>query len=446
MASPLINIDHLNFYFDYGQPSQLHALKDINLEVTTGEYVVFFGPSGCGKTTLIYLIGGISANKGVTGSIHINGSDVLELPHPELAQFRQTGIGIIFQNFNLIPSLSVLDNVALPMTFIGVPLGERREAARKLLARLSMEEYARRYPSELSGGQQQRVGIARALANNPPLIIADEPIGNLDSENAEHVLTFLKELQEKDGRTIIMVTHEAWSVRDADKIVYLKDGVIVKTSVGTEEKIAAQASSVPLSPDLFKKLYPELTQEEIMVKSLSNMILRGFSADEIKRFEQYLAQRLSGEIDAAAFEANLDLPYHKGGVGLWRQRARRVAAMTERILAEKTKLADIYAELSKNPEMPINEEVRSLREWLLMEYHGQVDDQLCARLDEATGNRLRNRITSEEFRTRASLARAHGGMGLTLHTAQHMSDRLDAVLAWSQAGTMRDAIAMISNS
>ena len=294
-SSPFIKIEQLSFYYDYKLPTQTYALKDINLEVSRGEYVVFFGPSGCGKTTLIYLIGGITTDEGFTGKIFVNNNDVLKLSRDDLTVFRQSEIGIIFQNFNLIPSLTVLDNVALPMTFVGVPQKKRRDAARDILVRLGMETYAERYPSELSGGQQQRAGIARALANNPPIIIADEPLGNLDSENAEHVLKFLKELKEKDGRTIIMVTHEAWSVRDAEKIIYLKDGAVVKTSRNAREEAATQTENLTMSPNLFHKLYPELSQGEIMIKSLSNLLLRGFSADEIKRFELYLGQLLLDE-------------------------------------------------------------------------------------------------------------------------------------------------------
>ena len=244
MAAPIIDVEGLNFYYDYKLPTETYALKGVDLQVNQGDYVVFFGPSGCGKTTLVYLIGGITTEKSGTGKIMVNGADVLQLSREELAVFRQTGIGIIFQNFNLIPSLTVLDNVALPMTFVGVPQDKRREEARKILARLGMDIYAERYPMELSGGQQQRAGIARALANNPPIIIADEPLGNLDSENAEHVLKFLKELQEKDGRTVIMVTHEAWSVRDADKIIYMKDGGVVKVDTAARCRMPKSSRSL----------------------------------------------------------------------------------------------------------------------------------------------------------------------------------------------------------
>ena len=444
--SPAIKIDHLNFYYDYKLPTQTYALKDIDFEIGQGEYVVFFGPSGCGKTTLIYLIGGINTNAGGTGDILVNGQDVLQLSRDDLTIFRQTGIGIIFQNFNLIPSLTILDNVALPMTFVGVPQKKRREAAYAILKRLDMESYADRYPFELSGGQQQRVGIARALANDPPIIIADEPLGNLDSENAEHVLKFLKELQEKDGRTIIMVTHEAWSVRDADKIIYLKDGGVVKTTRNTKEALASQTAAVPISPDMFRKLYPDLSQEDIMIKSLSNLLLRGFSVEEIKRFERYLSERLADTIDAATFEAFLDLPYRKGGVGLWKQRARKIAELTEAISREKKKLTEVYAELKENPETPLQEEAASLREWILREYRGHIDDTQRARLDEVLTGRLRGTLSAEDFRKTASLARSRGGVGLSLHSVQHMSDRLEAVLAWGQTGDMKDAMTVISST
>lgn len=449
MIHSLVKIENLNFYYNYKMPSEAHVLKEINLEIAKGEYIVFFGPSGCGKTSLIYLIGGITTEKTSTGKIFINGADVLELGRDDLTLFRQTAIGIIFQNFNLIPSLTVLDNVALPMTFVGIPQEKRRALAYDILARLDMKTYAKRYPFELSGGQQQRVGIARALANNPPIIIADEPLGNLDSENAEHVLKFLKELQEKDGRTVIMVTHEAWSVRDANKIVYLKDGAIVKVVGNTTRENSIQTESLPVAPNLYHELYPELSSDQIMIKSLANLLLRGFSVDEIKRFEFYLEERLTGKIDFETFEKFLDLPFSKDGVGLWKQRAHKIAMLTEDIFNEKKRLADVYKDLEANPETPLGEEITSLREWALREYRGTVDAEQTERLNEVIGERLRNNISAEDFRKTVNLARSKGGVGLSVRTTQHIGDRLEAVLAWGQTGNLQDAIqtiAAISNS
>jgi ABC-type lipoprotein export system ATPase subunit len=437
MSVPIIQIEHLKFYYDYQLPSEMYALKDINLTINEGDYVVFFGPSGCGKTTLIYLIGGITTEKSGTGTITVNGSDVLQLSRRDLASFRQTGIGIIFQNFNLIPSLTVLDNVALPMTFIGVPQEKRREDARKILARLSMDQYAERYPMELSGGQQQRAGIARALANNPPIVICDEPLGNLDSENAELVLKFLKELQIKDGRTVIMVTHEAWSVRDADKIIYMKDGTILKTETNDAPERLDEASFI--SPNLFRELYPDLSSDAIMVKSLANLLLRGFSADEISRFESFLSERLAGKMDAATFENLLHQPYHKEGVGLWKQRAQKIATLTEDIMSEKKRLHDVYAEFEQHPETPLADEVASLRAWITKEYLGHMTDEQCTRLDVAITGRLRDTVTPEEFRKTVNLPRSQGGVGFSLRTTQHISERLEAVLLLDHVESPKDA-------
>ncbi|MFZ2303339.1 MAG: ABC transporter ATP-binding protein, partial [Minisyncoccia bacterium] len=175
MSDPLVKLENINFYYNRGKPSEVHALKNVNLEIERGGYAAFFGPSGCGKTTLTYLIGGIETENADEGHIFVNGRDLRGLTKKELAVYRQIGVGIIFQQFNLLPSLTVLDNVALPMAFLGVNVDRRRKEAMKLLDRFSMTAKADRFPSELSGGQQQRVSIARALANNPPIIIADEP-------------------------------------------------------------------------------------------------------------------------------------------------------------------------------------------------------------------------------------------------------------------------------
>ncbi|OGM93048.1 hypothetical protein A2333_01715, partial [Candidatus Wolfebacteria bacterium RIFOXYB2_FULL_49_7] len=172
---PIIKLQGINLYYDRGRPTEVWALKDVDLEINKGEYCAFFGPSGCGKTTILYVLSGMESERVSSGQVLINGRDIAKFTKRELAVFRQIGVGIVFQQFNLIPSISVLDNVALPMAFLGISLERRRAEAQKLLERLNIAPYAARLPAELSGGQQQRVGIARALANNPPIIICDEP-------------------------------------------------------------------------------------------------------------------------------------------------------------------------------------------------------------------------------------------------------------------------------
>ena len=301
--SKIIRIENVNLWYQKGKPIEFHALKNINIEIEKGDYTAFFGPSGCGKTTMLYAISGIDRFQ--EGKIFINDRDISELTNQELAIFRQTGIGIVFQQFNLVPSLNVLKNVALPMLFVGISSQKAEIEAHKLLERLDITEYADRYPYELSGGQQQRVGIARALANDPPIIIADEPLGNLDSANATKVLEFLKELNEKDGRTIIMVTHEAWSLRDIKTIFHMKDGEIKNV-----EEIKGGAVAESLSKHLYEQLSPEgllvgrkeePEAERISARVLANFLLRGYSMDEIRRFESFVNDRFDGKIDRRRF-------------------------------------------------------------------------------------------------------------------------------------------------
>ncbi|MBI5078377.1 MAG: ABC transporter ATP-binding protein [Candidatus Yonathbacteria bacterium] len=424
MSTPLVKLEDINFYYNRGKPSEAHALKDVSLEIERGGYAAFFGPSGCGKTTLIYLIGGIETENTESGHVLINGRDLRGLSKKELAVYRQIGVGIIFQQFNLLPSLTVLDNVALPMAFLGINVERRRKEAMKLLARFGMTKYAERFPSDLSGGQQQRVSIARALSNNPPLIIADEPLGNLDSENANKALEFLKELNEKDGRTIIMVTHESWSLRDAKTIFYLKDGEVIKK----EEREKKQAAQKTLSEHLYHNLFPDITPERLMARSLSYMLMRGFSGEEIKRFEMFLTKRLAGEINTPTFIDFLDSPFKDGGAGLWKQRARKIALTIEELIENRKRIEDVYRELEKDPETPLYEEVVKMRAWLLEDYKGILSDVQIARFDEAVEDRFRNIISPENFRQVLELSRADFGVGLALGTVRAASERLETIL------------------
>ncbi len=231
---PIIKLENVNYYYDQGEKNELHALNNINLEIMPKEYAAFFGVSGSGKTTLLYVIAGIE--RVTSGNIFVSGRDITKFSSQELAIYRQMTVGIVFQQFNLIPSVTVLENITLPMSFLGIGKEQRDIKGMALLERFGIGAFAQRFPGELSGGQQQRVGIARSLANDPPIIIADEPLGNLDSENANLALDILRELKEKDGRTIIMVTHEAWSLKDVEKVFHIKDGQVVKTEMRNPKK------------------------------------------------------------------------------------------------------------------------------------------------------------------------------------------------------------------
>jgi len=203
---------------------EVHALRGINLEIPHGEYLSVMGPSGSGKTTLFNMVGGIDIP--TKGNIFIDGVDLSKIPSKSMAWLRCRKIGYIFQTFNLIPVLTALENVALPMIFLGVPRAEREKRAAELLRSVGLGERLDHRPTELSGGQQQRVAIARALANNPAIILADEPTGNLDLNTGFAIVQLLYRLKAEHGTTIICATHDLKMIDISDRVVFLRDGMI----------------------------------------------------------------------------------------------------------------------------------------------------------------------------------------------------------------------------
>ncbi|MDI9357136.1 MAG: ABC transporter ATP-binding protein [Chitinophagaceae bacterium] len=210
----------------------IHALKSISIEIKKGEYVAFMGPSGSGKSTLMNIVGCLDTP--TSGTYILNGNDVSDMDENELAEIRNKEIGFVFQTFNLLPRASALENVALPLVYAGVGRAERTEIALTTLKGVGLADRAKHKPNELSGGQRQRVAIARALVNNPSIILADEPTGNLDSKTSYSIMALFEELHSK-GNTIIMVTHEEDIAAYAHRIVRLKDGLIESDTINTKK-------------------------------------------------------------------------------------------------------------------------------------------------------------------------------------------------------------------
>lgn len=198
------------------------ALENVNLDIREGEFVSVMGPSGCGKSTLLNMLGLLDAP--TTGSIEIDGQKTGGMKDKQLAAFRNRTLGFVFQSFHLISTLSVLDNVELPLLYRHVPSKERRRAAEEVLARVGLSHRMKHFPSQLSGGQCQRVAIARAIIGNPKIILADEPTGNLDSKMGAEVMDILHGLNRDDGRTIVMVTHNEEQARQTSRIIRFFDG------------------------------------------------------------------------------------------------------------------------------------------------------------------------------------------------------------------------------
>lgn len=204
--------------------SEIRALDGVSLFVDKGEFVAIVGSSGSGKSTCMNIIGCLDIP--TSGKYFLNGNDVSELSEKELAHIRNRELGFVFQQYNLIPKLNVLENVELPLLYKGVKAKQRREMAMVALERVGLADRAGKFPSQLSGGQQQRVSIARALAGNPPVILADEPTGALDSKTGKEVLEFLKKLN-KEGTTIVLITHDNEIAAQIKRVVRIQDGKIV---------------------------------------------------------------------------------------------------------------------------------------------------------------------------------------------------------------------------
>lgn len=227
MRKAIISLENVWKIYRMGHV-EVNALQGLNLDVKEGEFLAIMGPSGSGKSTAVNMIGCLDVP--TRGKILLEGHDISKLSESELAQIRGKKIGFIFQQFNLIPTLTALENVMLPMIFQGVGEEERTKRGTKLLELVELGDRINHKPTELSGGEQQRVAIARSLSNNPEVVLADEPTGNLDSKTGANVLDFLEKLHKEERKTIIMVTHNQNLAKFAERTEFLKDGRIVRMS------------------------------------------------------------------------------------------------------------------------------------------------------------------------------------------------------------------------
>jgi putative ABC transport system ATP-binding protein len=229
----IIHLEDINKSYYLGK-QELQVLKGINIDIFKNEYVALMGPSGSGKSTLMNILGCLDSPTG--GKYILNGKDVSGMPDNDLAEVRNKEIGFVFQQFNLLPRLTAIENVALPLIYSGIEKKERLERAMEVLTKVRLDDRSHHKPNELSGGQCQRVAIARALINNPSIILADEPTGNLDSKTSYEIMDILTKIHD-DGNTVILVTHEEDIANYARRVIRLKDGIIASDIV-TNNKIA----------------------------------------------------------------------------------------------------------------------------------------------------------------------------------------------------------------
>jgi len=232
MPEPLIKLENIWRTYRLGK-TEVHALRGLSLEISPGTFVAIMGSSGSGKSTLLNMVGCLDFPS--RGKVYLKGKDISEMSESQLAQFRGEILGFVFQEFNLLPNLNAAENVMLPMVFQKTPLTERRKRAENLLEMVGLKERMTHQPSELSGGERQRVALARAFANDPEVIIADEPTGNLDSVTGKMIMEILTDFHKEQGKTMVVVTHDPKIANYAEEVVTIKDGQIVENHLSARE-------------------------------------------------------------------------------------------------------------------------------------------------------------------------------------------------------------------
>ena len=429
MNDPIIVIDKLRVIYNQGKSNETRALEETNLTIYPHEYVIIYGPSGCGKSTLLYSIAGLQSP--TYGDVFIQGTSIAKMTRAEELELHQTKIGMIFQAFYLISSLNIIENICLPKVFQGVAPRERKAAGIQLLRRFGIVEQADKFPSQLSGGQKQRVAIARSLVNNPEIILADEPVGNLDSESAENVLKILKELNSVDNKTIILVTHNPEHLIYADRVIHMKDGRIIKEEVRTEKrpkeaiKKIEEAESVE-SPELkmlmasFKSLLPQ--QVDVLLvpfkaKQLISHLLSELSEEQVSMAEAFLKELLFKNIDIPTFSGRLDLDLDNGGAGWNKLRADTFARRTALILEQAQRLKG-------DP----SEGALSFVEYIINRFRLTLSTNQKLRMQAILKLRLESKIGQLELHKRLDTPVSTGGVGLHKTTAEKVVREIEIIM------------------
>lgn len=425
---PIIKTENLSVIYNLGKSNEAVAVQDINIEIYPGEYVVFFGPSGCGKSTLLYSLTGME--NASRGKIWISGKELSNFNINEMVNLRRLQMGMVFQSYNLIPTLDVLDNVLLPAILGTLLSDENIKKAKSLLERFGIANLAYRYPRELSGGQQQRVAIARSLIYWPPILLADEPVGNLDSQSSEIVMKLLSEINEKDGKTVILVTHDPVFLSYAHRVFHMKDGRIVRVVTNSDKKPIApvEKREITTEVDALIRSYPDLPEIQIKSKALSQYLLISLDTLEIQRMEKFITQRISGEINEVQLKELFDRPFEEGGVGLYQQTAQDFSQKIERILAEAKFIQTELPPLKKSMD-EIDLRVIDLSRYLLdgSDITLRKEEEL-QRLDHFIRLRLERKIDKRKFQKYLDLPFKNGGVGLNSRTAKDFAKRLELAL------------------
>jgi len=431
MPEPLIKLTDVCVTYAVGKTNETPVLKNISLEIYEGEYIVFFGPSGCGKSTLMYTIAGLE--RPTSGQVLVEGKDLAKQTSAELTMFHRNTIGMVFQAFYLVPHLSARDNLILAKMFFGGSKPDREAKAEELMQRFGITSYANRRPAMMSGGQQQRTAIARALMNDPKIIMADEPVGNLDSKNSIIVLELLADVHRKEKKTIIQVTHNARDVHYANRVFYLKDGQIQKIVVNSPEVMNAPPEQVldaegqPLKQTALDKAAedsPNLSAARLKAKMIFRHLAVPFTEDAERHMELSIADYIAGKITKEELhQALLD---KKDGAGLNSQTAINITR-------EVGILVDGLKKLEAKTDFPTPTDKQKAEAQLVGEharenYGGVLSREQVRRLDIFIHHLITKNINHEEFVLALHTPVEEKGVGLNKRSAQHFAEKVNVML------------------
>jgi putative ABC transport system ATP-binding protein len=431
MAKPLIVCRDLSIIYNKGKSNEFRALQNVNTDIFEGEYIILFGASGSGKSTLMYSIQG-SLPPG-DGTLLIQGDDIYSYPPAERVYFQRYVMGIIFQSFNLIGSLSVLDNVALPMIFCDVDKATRNRRAQSLLDRFGVGHVSHKIPSMLSGGQQQRVSVARSMVNDPRILLADEPTGNLDSVSTQQVMDKIDEINTFDRRTIIMVSHNAAHLSYAHRVYYLKDGFIVREVVNPQRKQikpVREGETIVTELEQLARLFPYDSVETLRVKSLVNYLTQEYSFDQLVRLEHATSLFIQGRLDRDSYIKSLVMKQEQGGVEIKETEARRMVGVAERMMNHADDIRRFRARKDNN-NIFFNQHklAERMRDHLINLFRIKLSKDQDANLVEMIADRVTGVIESADMNKRMMLGVKGGGLGFGEAEADELTRYFEKVVA-----------------
>jgi len=431
MAKPIIFGDKIEITYNLGKENEFKANKGATIEIYDQEYIILFGPSGCGKSTLLYCMFGVLEPS--AGKMYVNGESIYDFSPMQMVHFQRKTMGIMYQSFNLIPSITVLDNVALPLIFDGVPPNERNDRAMELCRRFMIDKVSHKRPSLLSGGQQQRVSVARSLVNDPQILIADEPVGNLDSITAAQVMDTLAEINSKDKKTVILVTHDAKYLPYAHRIVYMSDGKIERVVPNPEKKQIlklAPGTTIVTEIEQIARIYPYDSPNELQVKSIVNYLIEDLTFDQISRLQKITEAFISGRMNRPSYLHMLMTSFESGGIGLPVARSSEIA----------DKLANVYSHAidiqrfrrSKGDgvtQVRDTEFINRIAEFVAGQFDLNLDAAQKQHFEDSIAQRIGGFTKRDEFAMQVALATNEGGVGLNQKQAFDVTRLTEKLIA-----------------